>query len=168
MKNALEVYSRKEKKQFPLQHCWDILNKHPKWSVDYVGNDIHDDDESVPETQNMSETQNISGTSSSIRPIGTKMAKERKRKGKGIENSEIVSLTEEAKVTSTNFLAYKETLEKQSDRKLMMIETSKIQTPARREWIREQQNEVLAKWAAHSLQFEEDVYRPTMPSDDSW
>lgn len=63
--------------------------------------------------------------------------------------------------------SYKESYDKNKEFKVMMMETSTIETPARRAKVKEKQKEITAKQASRCLNFDDDVCHPKPPSGDS-
>ncbi|KAB2623841.1 hypothetical protein D8674_042394 [Pyrus ussuriensis x Pyrus communis] len=111
--------------------CWEILRPSPKWNETLFINElspiansfsVNNEDlmELVPKTQNSAQT-----STQHQRPIGNKKAKAQK------ENGIAHDIGEEAKLLASSFMACKERFDNKQELKLMMTETSKIETPAR-------------------------------------
>lgn len=121
-------------------------------------NSLNDNEsmESVSVTQNVPETANLLR-----RPSGNKKAKEQKRR------DIMHDLIDQGNAMAKVMKSYKESHDKNKEFKVMMMETSTIETPARRAKVKEKQKEIMAKQASRCLNFDDDIYHPKPPPDDS-
>ncbi|CAL9012775.1 unnamed protein product [Prunus brigantina] len=121
-----------------------------------MSNSLNDNEsmESVSVTQNVPETANLHR-----RPIRNKKAQEQKRK------DIMHDLMDQGNAMAKVMKSYKESYDNSKEFKVMMMETSTIETPARRAKVKEKQKEIMAKQASRCLNFDDDIYHPEPPSD---